>query len=152
MTHPARIAIAGDIEAALRTQREPVADMSGAHRQEHVAAGGDVDLSLIEGRRAALVPRRLRRAQRTGAAAVLHLVAAEEQELRTNRAGDLRRGLEGDVLELGSVGIAVQRVERAVGAAIGSPRPPLVFDDRGSDIEARIGEVLDAITLARRAR
>ena len=111
-------------------------------------AEDQVDLALEERGRPTLVPGRLRRAQRAGAAADLGLVAAEEQELRTDPRGDLRGRLQRDVLERRLVGVAVQREQRALGAAERSPRPPFVAQHRPAEIEADVGEILHPVALA----
>jgi hypothetical protein len=102
-----RVAVARRLDSALRIEGEAIADVAGARGEKHVGPEHQVHLPFEERGRAGLIPGRLRRPQRAGTAADLHLVATEEQELGADPRGDLRRGLQRHVLERGLVRIAV---------------------------------------------
>ena len=74
------------------------------------------------------------------------------QELRADARVELRGGLEGDVLEQRAIRIAVEREERAIGAAVRAPRPPPAAHDGPADVEADVVELLHAVALAGRTR
>src|SRR5262249_45104100 len=136
------------VAAADRVEREPARDVRVSRGRKELLAEDEVAFTLVQGRRAGLVPRRLDEARRADAAAVLLLVAAEERKVRADRVVEDAVGLERLVLQLRLVELARERQVANVGVAERAPGEEAILEDRPADVEALIEIPIRSVALA----